>query len=126
MTDHSIWVKLKTKSDGLKEHLEKIVGSKEGFSVQLPGENLACDLLIFELGEDIEKEFAGIQYGPFKDAVADAVIASLEPVQAAYEEIHQDKGYLDKVFKEGAEVAQKRAYKMLSKVYRKAGFVPRT
>ena len=76
--------------------------------------------------EGLEKEFEGSQYGPFKDAVADAVVASLEPIQQKYAEIHEDKAYLDQVFKEGAEVAQKRAYKMLSKVYRKVGFVPRT
>ena len=75
---------------------------------------------------DLERAFAGSQYGPFKDAVADAVIAALEPIQALYGEIHEDKAYLDSVFKEGAEVAQKRAYRMLSKVYRKGGFVPRT
>lgn len=75
---------------------------------------------------DLETDFAGSQYGAFKDAVADAVIAALEPIQATYAEIHDDKAALDKVFKEGAEVAQKRAYKMLSKVYRKAGFAPRT
>ncbi|MEX0326143.1 MAG: tryptophan--tRNA ligase [Puniceicoccaceae bacterium] len=75
---------------------------------------------------ELEKDFEGSQYGAFKDAVADAVIAALEPIQAHYEAIHQDKAYLDSVFKEGAAVAQKRAYRMLSKVYRKAGFVPRT
>jgi tryptophanyl-tRNA synthetase len=75
---------------------------------------------------EIEKEFEGSQYGPFKDAVADAVIEALGPIQEKYEAIHQDKAYLDSVFKEGAEVAQKRAYRMLSKVYRKVGFAPRT
>jgi tryptophanyl-tRNA synthetase len=76
--------------------------------------------------EELEKQFEGSQYGAFKDAVADAVIAALEPIQETYAHIHEDKAYLDTVFKEGAEVAQKRAYKMLTKVYRKAGFVPRT
>ena len=75
---------------------------------------------------ELERQFAGSQYGPFKDAVADAVARALEPIQARYAEIHEDKAYLDRVFKEGAEVAQKRAYRMLSKVYRKTGFVPRT
>lgn len=75
---------------------------------------------------DLEKEFEGSQYGDFKNAVADAVIKVLEPIQTKYEEIHQDRKYLDRVFKEGAEVAQKRAYKILSKVYRKVGFVGRT
>lgn len=76
--------------------------------------------------EDLEKAFAGSPYGPFKDAVADAVIQTLEPIQKRYAELHEDRSYLDSVFKAGAEVAQKRAYRMLSKVYRKAGFAPRT
>ena len=61
MSDHSIWVKIKTNSDGLKEHLEKIVGSTEGFCVQRPEDNPTCDLLIFELGADIEKDFELVQ-----------------------------------------------------------------
>lgn len=76
--------------------------------------------------EELERAFTGSQYGPFKDAVADAVIRVLEPVQASYAAIHGDKAYLDAVFKAGAAAAQARAYRMLSKVYRKAGFVPRT
>jgi tryptophanyl-tRNA synthetase len=75
---------------------------------------------------DIEQQFAGSQYGPFKDAVADAVIACLEPIQQRFKAIADDRAYLDSVFKEGAAVAQARAYKMLAKVYRKAGFVGRT
>lgn len=78
-----------------------------------------------EIG-DIEAEFAGSQYGPFKDAVADAVIECLAPIQQQFAEIQGDKSYLDAIFKAGAAVAQARAYKMLSKVYRKAGFAPRT
>lgn len=76
--------------------------------------------------EDLEAEFSGAQYGTFKSAVADSVVAVLEPIQEKYNALQQDKAYLDKTFKEGAEVAQKRAYKMLSKVYRKVGFAPRT
>lgn len=94
-----------------------------------PGITNLLNILSAATGKPIaglEKEFEGSQYGPFKDAVADAVIAGLEPIQAKFAAIHEDKAYLDKVFKEGAEVAQKRAYKMLSKVYRKVGFVPRT
>lgn len=75
---------------------------------------------------DLETEFANAGYGAFKDAVADAVIAQLTPIQEKYREIHDDKAFLDRVFKEGAAAAQKQAYRMLSKVYRKAGFVPRT
>lgn len=74
---------------------------------------------------EAEAQFSGIQYGQFKDAVADAIIAELTPVQNRYQEIADDRKYLDSVFKAGADVAQARAFKILNKVYRKAGFVPR-
>lgn len=64
-------------------------------------------------------------YADFKNAVADAVISMLAPVQERYREIAQDKTLLTAILKAGADAAQKRAYKTLSKVYRKAGFVER-
>lgn len=74
---------------------------------------------------DIEASLRGEGYGTLKREVADAVIAMLEPVQTKYKELIADKAYLESVLKDGAGVAQKRAYKILSKVYRKAGFVER-
>lgn len=74
---------------------------------------------------EIEDALAGKGYGDMKKEVADAVISVLEPVQAKYAELIADKRYLESVLKFGADAAQKRAYKMLSKVNRKAGFVER-
>jgi len=74
---------------------------------------------------DIEESLKGEGYGTLKKEVADAVISALEPVQASYKELITDKSYLESVLKNGADVAQKRAYKVLGKVYRKAGFVER-
>jgi tryptophanyl-tRNA synthetase len=74
---------------------------------------------------DLEASFVGKGYGALKKTVADQVIAALEPVQKRYNELIQDKAYLESVLKAGAETAQKRAYKILVKVYRKAGFVER-
>lgn len=74
---------------------------------------------------ELESVHAGKSYGEFKALVADAVIACLEPIQKRFTEISEDRAYLDGVLKEGADVAQGRAHKMLSKVHRKAGFVPR-
>ncbi|TVP80687.1 MAG: tryptophan--tRNA ligase, partial [Puniceicoccaceae bacterium] len=75
---------------------------------------------------EIEASLQGEGYGKLKHEVADAVISVLEPVQAKYKALIADKGYLESVLKSGAEAAQKRAYKVLGKVYRKAGFVERT
>jgi tryptophanyl-tRNA synthetase len=74
---------------------------------------------------EIEDALQGKGYGDLKKEVADAVIATLEPVQARYKELIEDKAYLAGVLKDGAAVAQKRAYKLLAKAYRKAGFVER-
>ncbi len=74
---------------------------------------------------EIEAELSGKGYGDLKRDVADAVISVLEPVQSRYDELIADKSYLESVLKSGAEEAQKRAYKLLGKIYRKAGFVDR-
>ena len=75
---------------------------------------------------DLENEYGHQGYGVFKKAVADAVIARLEPMQVRYREFLGNKDYLHQVLREGGEVAQKTAYRTLRKVYRKAGFVERT
>jgi tryptophanyl-tRNA synthetase len=74
---------------------------------------------------DLEASFVGKGYDDLKQEVADVVVAALEPVQARYNELIQDKSYLESVLKAGAGEAQKRAYKTLGKVYRKSGFVER-
>ncbi len=74
---------------------------------------------------ELEADFAGKGYGDLKKVTADAVIAALEPVQKRYAELIDDKARLESVLQSGAESAQKRAFKTLAKVYRKAGFVER-
>ena len=79
MSDHSIWVKLKTNNNVLKEHLEKIVNTREGFSIQPPGDDLTCDLLIFELGEDIEKDFELVQSLMDSHSVEEVFLSAEDP-----------------------------------------------
>ena len=45
--------------------------------------------------DGIAADFAGKGYGVFKDAVADAVIAALAPIQQNYEKLSADKAYLE-------------------------------
>ena len=75
--------------------------------------------------ETIEKEFEGQGYGVFKDAVADAVIGELEPIQTRVKDLLADKEQLMKILNDGADKAAYVARKTLSKVYRKVGFVAR-
>jgi len=73
--------------------------------------------------EETEAEFAGKGYGDFKNAVAEAVVETLRPIQARYGELMANKDYLEQVYRSGAEVASRTAMKTLSKVYRKVGFI---
>lgn len=73
--------------------------------------------------DEIEKEFDGKGYGAFKSAVAEAVIEALSPIQQRYSELIADKAYLESVYRRGAEIASRTAYKTIAKVYRKVGFI---
>ena len=72
--------------------------------------------------KELEVHFEGKGYGVLKSEVAELIIENLTPVRKKYLELIQDKDYLNQIIARGAENAQKRAYKILSKVYRKAGF----
>ncbi len=72
--------------------------------------------------EDAEKEFVGKRYGEFKTAVADAVIAELEPFQNRYREIVETKAY-EEVLREGAVKAKKMARVTLERVHQAIGLL---
>ena len=74
---------------------------------------------------DVEKEFASVGYGVFKNAVAEAVVEELRPIRERYEDLKKNKDYIEKVYKTGAERASYLATKTLAKVYRRVGFVNR-
>ena len=71
----------------------------------------------------IEQAFAGKGYGDFKTAVGEAVVELLRPVREEATRIMSDKGYLESVYRAGAERASYVANKTLRKVDKKVGFV---
>lgn len=73
--------------------------------------------------EQAEKEFAGKGYGDFKLAVGEAVADGLAPLREKYDYLMQNKDYLEKVYRESAETASRLAFRMLSKVQKKIGFI---
>ena len=75
--------------------------------------------------EHLESHFLGKGYGELKGEVTELLVENLRPVRESYHDLIKDKNYLDSVLKEGAEVAQKRAWKILSKVQRKIGLPER-
>ncbi|WP_394923387.1 tryptophan--tRNA ligase [uncultured Robinsoniella sp.] len=75
--------------------------------------------------DEAVKEFDGQGYGAFKEAVGEAVISVLKPVQDRVAELNKDKGYIDGIIKTNAEKANYYATKTLRKVQRKVGFPDR-
>jgi len=68
----------------------------------------------------VEAEFSTAQYGVFKKAVAEAVVAFLEPLQARYSSL-RNSGELGQILAEGAKRAGKISHAKLAEVYEKVG-----
>lgn len=103
-------------------------GAEVRFAEDKPGVSNLLTILSAVTGRpvpELEAEFAGQGYGKFKAAVADAVVAKLEPISRRHAELLKDRAYLEGVLKRGAEAAQKRAYRVLAKAYKRAGLVER-
>ena len=73
--------------------------------------------------EEIEREFEGKGYGDFKLAVGEAVADHLAPVRTEFAKVMADKNYLKECYTEGAQRAFKMSSKIITKAYRKVGFV---
>lgn len=52
--------------------------------------------------QEIEAQFAGKGYGDLKGAVADQVLATLEPIQTRYREVTEDPAYIDGLLEQSA------------------------
>ena len=75
--------------------------------------------------DEIEKEFDGLGYGAFKPVVGEAVVELLRPIREETERLLADKGYLESLYRQGAEKAAAIANRTLRKVHKKVGFAPR-
>lgn len=73
--------------------------------------------------EEVEKEFEKSNYGTFKNAVAEAVIGVIEPLQQKYQDIVKDTAHMEKVYREGAKKAEAVASATMHEVYEKIGLV---
>ena len=83
------------------------------------------DLLSVATGETaaaIEARYAGGGYGQFKNDVADAVVALLEPIQARFRELRDDPGELTRLLGIGADKAREASTPTLAAMYDRMGF----
>ena len=74
-----------------------------------------------ETPEQIEREFEGKGYKEFKAALADRVVAALEPIQQRYAELTADPATLDRLLAEGAERVRPLARETLRTVKERVG-----
>lgn len=70
---------------------------------------------------EIEKEFDGKGYGEFKNALAEAIIEYLEPIQKRYYEILDDEESLKNILRKGSEKIVPLAQKTIFEVRKKVG-----
>jgi len=76
MSDNMIQIKIEVKKPGLRKKLDEIIRSVEGMHVQMSHDTRRADLLIFELGNDIDKEFQYIRSLLNSDAAAEVFLIS--------------------------------------------------
>ncbi len=90
-----------------------------------PGISNLLEIMSVATGEQpeaIEARYGGEGYGRFKEEVAEAVVALLEPVRARYEELRADQNELEQLLALGAEKARAAAEPTLSAMYERMGF----
>lgn len=125
------YIAILDKPEDIRRKLRRAVTDSDGVirydRENKPGVSNLLDILSAITGESMEalvSRFEGQGYGALKDAVAEAVIEELAPVQERYARILADKPYLEKVMQTNAERAAKMAFKTMSKVHRKLGLAP--
>ena len=92
--------------------------------VNKPGVSSLLEILGAVQGRRPEEVAAGYtQYGPLKADLAAAVIATVEPIQAAYRRWADDPGAVAKVLRTGAERADEVARATLRRAYDAVGLV---
>lgn len=72
---------------------------------------------------DIEKEFEGQGYKEFKEALAEAIIEKLSPIQETYHELREDDDHLRIILARGKEHAAQAANQTLTDVKHKMGLL---
>ena len=75
--------------------------------------------------EKVVASYEGKGYADLKKDVAEIIIEELAPVQEKANALLNDKKYLETIYKEGAQKANYASMKMLRKMQKKIGLIPR-
>jgi tryptophanyl-tRNA synthetase len=123
------YIALLDSPDTIRDKLKRAVtdsGNAVYFDAEKPGVSNLLTLFSAMTGEPIaalETQYRTAGYGKFKNAVAEAVVAHLEPIQARYTALRTDIQALTQHLHAGAEAASSRAQKMLARVYAAVGLI---
>jgi tryptophanyl-tRNA synthetase len=91
-----------------------------------PGITNLIDMMAVATGsnpEEIEARYDGTGYGKFKEDVAEAVVALLDPIRLRYGEVRSNQAVLRAILAEGAAKAELIAAETLEVAYERVGFV---
>jgi tryptophanyl-tRNA synthetase len=91
-----------------------------------PGISNLMEILAIVGGQElpeIEARYDGQGYGAFKNEVAEAVVAALDPIRLRYEKLRADAAELDRLLALGAEKAREASAPTLEQMYERMGFV---
>ena len=91
-----------------------------------PGITNLIDIMSVATGatpDEIEQQFADAGYGDFKQAVGEAVVELLAPIQERYAALRADEGELLRLLEIGADKARAAAAPTLEAMYERMGFV---
>ena len=119
------------KPEAIRRKFKRAITDSEGGiyrSPEKPGVTNLIEIYSAVTGmtpEAVENEFNGKGYGVFKPAVGEAVVEALRPIREETERLLGDKGYLETLYRQGAEKAAALANRTLRKVHKKVGFAPR-
>jgi tryptophanyl-tRNA synthetase len=90
-----------------------------------PGISNLIEIMTVATGKsiaEVEGGYDGQGYGAFKEEVAEAVVALLEPFQQSFREIRDDPGELQRLLALGAEKAREASAPTLEAMYERMGF----
>ena len=91
-----------------------------------PGITNLVDIMSVASGEPpeaVEARFDGAGYGQFKEAVGEAVVALVVPIQERYRELRADEAELHRLLAIGADKARDASAPTLEAMYERLGFV---
>lgn len=106
-----------TDSIGVINYTEEQPGVKNLIDIICAIENTTPD--------EVVARYEGKGYADLKKDTAEIIINELAPIQARFNELMSDKKALEAIYKEGAEKANYASMKLLRKMQKKIGLIPR-